>query len=94
MIRHRPQIERMESRWDLEGLNESPVISRRRRPEMWAKGVAMQARMSRHAIFRIPTGSKPWTAVMSADGLGHLHFCHCGILPGSITCALMGRQLS
>ena len=94
MIRHRPQIERMESHWDLEGLNESPVFSRRRRPEMWAKGVATQARMRDYEIFRIPSGSKPWTAVMSADGLGHLHFCRNGILPGNITRALMGRQLS
>ena len=28
----------MESHWDLEGLNESPVFSRRRQPEMWPKG--------------------------------------------------------
>ena len=63
-------------------------------PKCGRRGVAMQARMSRHAIFRIPSGSKPWTAVMSVDGLGHLHFCHCGILFDGITNALMGRQLS
>ena len=63
-------------------------------PKCGRRGVAMQARMKDYAIFRIPSGSKPWTAVMSVDGLGHLHVCRNRILLGNITRALMGRQLS
>ena len=74
----------MNPRYFLEGVD----------PKSGRRGVAMQARMRDYAIFRIPSGSKPWTAVMSADGLGHLHFCRSGILPGNITRAWVGSQLS
>ena len=48
-------------------------------PKCGRRGVAIQARMRSDALFNIPSGSKPWTAVMSSYGLGHLHCCHCGI---------------
>ena len=93
MIRHRPQIERMESHWDLEGLNESPVISQRRRPEMWAKG---GRDASPHERLRNLSHSLRLKALDRRDVC-----CRTGsfaFLPvwysGNITRALMGRQLS